>query len=153
MKGLVLVILLVFVSPVMAFAPDNCQNLFPSAGGSHRPYLAPIYVSTMPLSTTSYFSSIGYCAMYGKLNRDVNRESFIARSYENIKQEASQGQGEHLVVLARLSGCGNDEVIRFGAELQKNYGDLFRETVDPTRLAAKKFAAKIDRKIHSFCVL
>ncbi|MEK6555960.1 MAG: hypothetical protein AABZ31_12010 [Bdellovibrionota bacterium] len=54
---------LLVASPAQAFNKDRCSKLFPTFDDDHPPYASPIYISTMVPSTTSYFSSIGTCAM------------------------------------------------------------------------------------------
>ncbi|MGE0762606.1 MAG: DUF3015 family protein [Bdellovibrionales bacterium] len=113
----------------LAFNPDKCGELFPKSGETHRPYLAPIYSSTIAPSVTSYFSSFGKCAMYNS-KISIQRKKFIKASYDHLSTEAAQGQGEYVAALASLSGCPSESHAAFSHGLQRQYSQVFARGAD-----------------------
>lgn len=116
-----------------AFNKDRCGTLFPKSDGTHPPYYSPLYVSTMVPSTSSYFSSIGPCAMYGDSSL---RSSFIENSSLPLQADAARGKGEYLETLAQLSGCAQAQYPRFANEMREHFAFVF---------ASDKTAEVIDR--------
>jgi hypothetical protein len=123
-------------SPVLAFNKDRCSKLFPTFDDDHPPYASPIYISTMAPSTTSYFSSIGPCAMYGK-NISVARRFYIDESMSEIQVDVARGQGEHVMALAAYSGCPAEAHEQFATEMRANYRTLFAAPHDSYRLSQR----------------
>lgn len=54
-------------------------------------------------STTSYFTSTGPCAAIG--NRSTAIENFYTHSKEQLKKQAAEQRGNHLVMLGTLLDC------------------------------------------------
>jgi len=53
---------------------------------------------------------------------------FISNQYDYIAEEAAQGQGEHLLVLAEWVGCPLASRSKFSTTMQARYASLFTET-------------------------
>ena len=53
---------------------------------------------------------------------------FISQEYDYIAEEAAQGQGEHLLVLAEWVGCPLAIRSKFSTTMQARYASLFAET-------------------------
>jgi len=53
------------------------------------------------------------------------QKEYIANAKDQLQEEASQGEGEHIFVLAQLFGCSDTEELQFAASLKKNYEFLF----------------------------
>lgn len=133
-----------YSTTTIAFDEEKCSALFPKSGDAHRPYMSPVYSFTLIPSTTSYVSSFGGCAMYGSLPNSEKRNLFIAKTYEEISQQAALGSGEYLVALADLSGCEIDLSQRFSQAMKDNYTHVFRNA--STR-DAKDMAYQLDTLI------
>lgn len=53
--------------------------------------------------------------------------AFLEQEYEAIAQQAAQGQGAHLNVVATYAGCPVSSHAEFGLAMRDNYEQLFRE--------------------------
>ena len=64
-----------------------------------------------------------------------NRYSaFLWKQYDGIQEQAAQGYGEYLEVIARFNGCPVDFSGVFKTELNQNYELLFEKPNDPDHL-------------------
>ena len=81
-------------------------------------------------STTAYISTSTQCKWYSQ---------FIKEEYKLIVEEAAQGQGKHLNVLAQLIGCPTESHSEFAVLLQTQYERLFgeKEAAQPEFLLKK----------------
>lgn len=52
---------------------------------------------------------------------------YLEHTLEQIVEESSRGQGQHLEALARLAGCHSKGFALFSQTLQKNYEPLFTQ--------------------------
>ena len=86
----------------------------------------PMVYTGQSTSTVQYLSSWGECRLIGLNNEQLQRESYIARNLEEIKQEVALGNGEHLQALFVLSGCQDSLNTDFNRVLQKNFDRLDR---------------------------
>lgn len=127
---------------VHAFSNERCGNLFPKTGGTHYPWLSPLYVSTMGPSTTSYFSSFGPCSMYGQA--DGMRAAFVDESLAPLKMDASRGKGQYLNALAELSGCPSDQYAKFSSAMQTHFEKVF-----PDKSDSKSIITQVDQVLKS----
>ena len=50
---------------------------------------------------------------------------FIDQAYDDLQEESSQGQGQHLVALASMLGCTPQSFDSFQQALQQSYGGLY----------------------------
>lgn len=107
-----------------AFNKERCGSLFPKSDGDHPYYYSPIYISTMFPSTTSYFSSIGPCSMYGEYEGG-SRSAFIEKAEPSLRIEAARGQGEYLNALATLTGCPTEYQSRVASVMHREFETVF----------------------------
>lgn len=143
-----------FSSPlVQAFNQERCGRIFPTADDDHPPYFAPMYIFTMFPSTTSYFSSMGPCSMYGD-SRSSLRSSFIESSRHSLQVEAARGRGEYLQTLADLSGCPADKHDIFAEVMQKQFTQLFGNNAQDTATLVKGIDSSIraDARLKGVCL-
>ena len=59
---------------------------------------------------------------------------FLMRNYDQIAEEASKGEGDHLTVLALYRGCSRKSFDSFKNTLKDHYDELFIES-DPAGMA------------------
>ena len=50
----------------------------------------------------------------------------MTQSYPYLSEEAAQGKGEHLEILAQLMGCPQEEQALFQSLTQQHYAELFQ---------------------------
>ena len=70
-------------------------------------------------NSTIFTSITTHCDFYAQ---------FIFHEYQYIAEEAAQGQGDRLMVLARLMGCSRESYPAFAAAIQMDYPSLFYQT-------------------------
>ena len=108
--------IIIFYASVEAFACHQSIN-DPSLGHKSK------FSSNMTTVSTerSFFSTstTSHCEAY---------TNFIREGYQFIAEEAAQGQGQHLKVLAQTIGCPAESYPEFAAVLKTQYSVLF----DPT---------------------
>lgn len=69
------------------------------------------------------------------VNNDYQREIFAASNYDNLAQEAAQGEGNHLTVLAEIMGVEEADRVAFYSLTQHNYASLFGASMnDPVKM-------------------
>jgi hypothetical protein len=130
-SNVIFLLSLLAASSANAFSKDHCGHLFPTSDGDHPPYYSPIYISTMVPSTTSYFSSIGPCSMYGE---GGVRAAFLKNELPSIQVDAARGKGEYLNAFAELSGCPSGQYSQVGFVMQKQFKMIFENSPDDTVL-------------------
>jgi len=86
----------------------------------------PMVYTGQSTSTVQYISSWGECSWLGLNNDQMQRESYIARNIDEIKQEVATGEGEHLQALFVLTGCDDSLHADFNKVLQQNFDRLDR---------------------------
>lgn len=138
-------------SNALAFSKERCGRMFPQSDNDHPYFYSPIYVTTMMPSTTSYFSSIGPCSMYGEY-QSSNRASFIEESLPSIRSEAARGEGEYLRALAQVSGCPADRYATVASIMQRNFASVFAGAADVNSQIARIDAAlRTDASLQKTC--
>ena len=70
-------------------------------------------------STTASFSTSTNCDAY---------THFIELNYDQIANNAAQGQGPYLDALASLRGCSDDSRLLFGRVIHANFSKLFKNS-------------------------
>nr|BDT28442.1 hypothetical protein BHI3_19080 [Bacteriovorax sp. HI3] len=103
------------------------------------------------LSTTSFVSSTGECAMIGMGEND--KKVFLVNNSDPLKVDMSRGSGEYLDAYAILSGCDLKAKEYLPTLLQKNYVEIWGEEEKETK-AIYDSLEKImnnDSKIKSGC--
>lgn len=136
------------------FSKERCGKLFPQSDSDHPYYYSPIYVTTMLPSTTSYFSSIGPCSMYGDF-QNATRATFIEDSLPKIRVDAARGGGEYLTALAQLSGCPEEQYGKVASVMHSKYSTVFASAdvgADATADAIQQ-SARIDSVLRSEATL
>jgi len=77
------------------------------------------------ISTTSFISSTGDCAMIGQTEHD--QKLFLAMNLEHIKLDSARGAGEYLNSFAHLAKLTISETNTFSRLIQKNYSFIFKD--------------------------
>jgi len=70
---------------------------------------------------------------------------FIELNYDQIANNAAQGQGPYLDALASLRGCSNDSRLQFGRIIHANFSKLFQNI----ELKIEKLNHKLDIILNS----
>ena len=74
---------------------------------------------------------------------------FIELNYEQIANNAAQGQGPYLDALASMLGCSNDIRLQFGRVIHENFSKLFQNI----ELKVEKLNHKLDIILNSEALL
>jgi len=123
--------IIIFYSSVAAFACHTEKN--DSLSGHKTRY--SFNMTTVPTEATSASSSTtSHCNSYSNFVRD---------GYQFIAEEAAQGQGQHLKVLAQAMGCPTESYSEFAAALKTQYRDLF----DPTHPTPQYFLQQVENLV------
>ena len=115
LKYVVLAGIIIFACAVDALA---CHNESHDAIIGHKDKFSVNLTTVTTETTTASLSTSTQCKWYAQ---------FIQEEYELIVEEAAQGQGKHLKVLAQLIGCPPENHADFAALLQTHYQRLFGE--------------------------
>lgn len=136
-----------------AFSSERCGTLFPKTGGSHYPWISPLYVSTMVPSTSSYFSSYGPCSMYG--TESAARQAFVNEALVPLQADAARGKGEYINTLAQLSGCPENKYGKFASAIQAQYSSVFPENPKNPAIIVKNIDSivKAEPELKGACVI
>ena len=59
------------------------------------------------------------------IQRDEMRDVFVASTFDSLSEEAARGTGNHVQVLAALSGVADADLGEFASLLQARHGELF----------------------------
>ncbi|MFP5492922.1 MAG: DUF3015 family protein [Bacteriovoracia bacterium] len=76
------------------------------------------------LSTSSYVSSTGDCAMMGQVDHD--KKVFIAYNHDKLIDDFAKGSGEYSRSFARLHGCNKIGQERYPVFMKKHFKDVSR---------------------------
>lgn len=85
------------------------------------------------LSTTSYVTSTGDCAMIGEKSHD--EKIFFAQNFDEIKIDVARGGGEYLSAFNSYSNCQGQN-----RELQSSYESIFVPDIESSFKNLKKFS-------------
>ena len=91
-------------------------GLFPTLRG-HSPSSRQSGILVTFEGTSASISTTTNCDAY---------THFIELNYDQIANDAAQGQGPYLNALASLRGCSNDSRVLFRRVIQSNYNKLFQ---------------------------
>lgn len=80
------------------------------------------------LSTTSFFTSTGDCAMIGEKSHD--EKVFFAQNFEEIKIDVARGGGEYLTAFTKYGNCSNFDLMKFSKNAQENFEDLYSGKIE-----------------------
>jgi hypothetical protein len=92
------------------------------------------HISAGTTNGTSYNQWFGIssgtlgCKDNSVVENDYQRKLFVASNFDNLAQEAAQGQGSYLTSLADLMGIGETDKIAFYSLTQDKYASLFTTT-------------------------
>ncbi len=113
MRRFLLISIFLYCGNSFAFNWSKCDRYMDKVG----------HIGVMMISTSSFVSSTGDCAMIGKVEQ--KKQTFIAVNIDQLKMEASQGEGEYLSAFSNLSSCSavGEEYLK--STLQRNYSSIF----------------------------
>lgn len=117
MKKLLIISIILFSSSCLAYNHSKCRKTLHSS-----------FLFGGVMSTSSFVSSTGDCAMIGMAEHD--KKVFIAHNLDQITIDAARGQGEYLSAYASLSGCSKSASEKFGNTLQNNFTKVFGQKLD-----------------------
>jgi len=132
MRFFLIVIFFLSIKSSHAFYWERCDDS----------WIRPTYGAGVVISTTQFVSLWGDCS-YIKQSEDADRQNFVSKFYDQIKIDASKGEGESLATLADLYGCHNKNKFLFFKLMQFNYENIF----DYSELEYKKILKTIDKLI------
>jgi len=112
--------IIIFYCSVEAFA---CHQEINTPILGHRSKYSSNMTTVHTEATSASTSTTSHCDTY---------TSFIRKGYQFIAEEAAQGQGEHLKVLAQTMGCPAESYPEFAAVLKTQYSTLFAPTPPET---------------------
>ena len=75
------------------------------------------------LSSSSFFSSTGACAMLG--SKEERKIQFITLNEERFRNDSARGSGEYLAAYSKLLGCNSMGESKLSSEIQLNYSEVF----------------------------
>lgn len=112
-KYVVLTGIMIFYAAVAVFAchDEKTDNL-----ASHKPRFSHNMTTVSTEATFANISTTTQCDWYAH---------FIREGYPFIAEEAAQGQGEHLKVLAQTMGCPAESYPEFATVLKTQHQVLF----------------------------
>ncbi len=95
-------------------------------GDSEKLIMLLLFSST---STTIYcISFAGDRDRRGENSRKRReRRRYVSLNLDSLKEDGARGKGEHLAVLAELSGCPASSYCDFSSAVQGRYAELFNE--------------------------
>lgn len=77
------------------------------------------------ISTTSFISSTGDCAMIGQAEHD--QKLFLAMNLDQVKLDSARGGGEYLDSFAHLAKLTTSETKTFSKLIQQNFSFIFKD--------------------------
>jgi Protein of unknown function (DUF3015) len=100
--------------PASAFNWRKCSRTFVSGGDGKGIFI----------STSSFFSSTGDCAMIGKLEHD--KKVFVNNNFQLMLSDFAKGRGEYAEAYAKMHGCSLSAQKAFSRIMKEQY-DSFLE--------------------------
>jgi len=86
--------------------------------------IVALTTNSIAMQTSAITTGTSNCTEDGVAMADRERELFAEANFNLIKEEASQGSGENVAVLASLYGCTGASVQAFSAGVQSRYTDI-----------------------------
>lgn len=80
------------------------------------------------VSTTSFISSTGDCAMIGEKSHD--EKVYFAQNFEEIKIDVARGGGEYLTAFTKYGNCSNFDLMKFSKNAQENFEVIYSEKIE-----------------------
>ncbi len=86
------------------------------------------------------------CKDNSVVENDYQRKLFVASNFDNLAQEAAQGQGSYLTSLADLMGISEADKVAFYSLTQDKYASLF--TIDASESTQMLSALDAEMSLH-----
>lgn len=99
--------------------------------------------------TFSITTGTSNCTEDGVALVDRERALFAEANFQDIRTEASQGQGENVAVLATLYGCPQASVTDFGSALKSHYATVGSAATAPEMIQAIDGVVSSDASLAS----
>ena len=122
-------ILLMATSTILwSEAAFACHKGGPMGFANNDPGAFSLDVTLSPIYTGASLSGTAGCKKwdYGW----HQRIQYLETQWTFIREEASQGEGEHLIALAQIMGCTAERQAQFVVLVRDNYSSLFNEKED-----------------------
>lgn len=113
MKFWIVVLSIIFSANIYSYNHRKCMM-------ATRNWAAPFNVF---LSTSSFFTSTGDCAMIGSIQE--RKQQFIAFNLDELKRDSAKGSGEYLDAYANLSGCSTIPNNPLSSVLKRNFIQIY----------------------------
>jgi hypothetical protein len=107
-----------------AFNFNKCKRIIPTGNG------AGIF-----LSTTSFFSSTGECAMIGEAEHD--KKVYFVHNFDKMLEDFAKGNGEYAQSFAKMHGCSAIAQKAYPQIMKKNLNVLIQ--FDSTETSKKTY--------------
>lgn len=109
------VLTLIFLLILCSFNWKKCENF----RKKQRNLIAPVASIS---STTSFFSSIGDCAMIGDIEHD--KKIYYVHNFDKMKDDFTKGSGEYAVSFAKMHGCNSKTQVEYSRIMKGNFNEL-----------------------------
>lgn len=103
-------------------------------------------------TTVKFFSSTTPSEMFtadGMVEQKQKINLFVGVAYENLRQEAASGNGQHVTSLAALYGVPVAKRKDFARVLQQHHAELFTTDLHEDNRAHLKLVSVLDRVLES----
>lgn len=114
MKRIICIVCITLSCSSFGYNSNACKGYLRSFG--------PMNPGRHMISTSSYVSSTGDCAMIGKVENDAY--VFVAHNYEKIKQDFSKGRGEYSDAFVSIYGCDLEYRLPYSLLMKKKFSLL-----------------------------
>ena len=101
-------------------------------GGHSMKSSRPTFIRSS--GSSPFQMTIGSTASTSSSTSRNRYSAFLWKQYDGIQEQAAQGDGEYLEVIARFNGCPAGFSEMFKTELNQNYELLFEKPNDPEHL-------------------
>ena len=109
-----------FFSALPAWA---CHQGGPMGFASRNMTAFTLDVSLSPTYVVASSSGTSGCKQWSFTMQDS--EKFLYLQWTHLAEQASQGEGPHVIAFSRLLGCPRVQDLPFSALLKENYAELF----------------------------
>ena len=122
------ILLLAIVTILWSEAALACHKGGPMGFASNDPGAFSLDITLLPTYTGASLSGTAGCKEweYGR----HQRIQYLETQWTFLREEASQGEGEHLIALAQIMGCIAERQAQFAVLVRNNYSSLFNITED-----------------------
>ncbi len=129
------ILLMATASILWSEAAFACHKGGPMGFANNNPGAFSLDVTLSPIYTGASLSGTAGCKEweYGR----HQRIQYLETQWTFIREEASQGEGEHLIALAQIMGCTAERQAQFAVLVRNNYSYLFNEKEDRSVILLK----------------